>query len=107
VQVFYTEQSYSSCDTTTHLIIDNVKPEFGTIRLNADGAIDGEELDRFGVEHLTIPNEHEGDGDVNGNIGFIGYNGLEYDDNDGTSTRRQAIVNELQARDIHRPIGLL
>jgi hypothetical protein len=88
-------------------IIDNDKPEFGTIRLNADGTIDREELDRFGVEPLTVGNEHEGDGDVHGNFGFIGYNGLEYDDNDGTSARRTAIVDELLARDIRRPIGRL
>jgi hypothetical protein len=61
----------------------------------------------FGVEPLTVGNNHENDGDVHGNFGFIGYNGLEYDDNDGTSARRIAMVNELLAREIRRPIGRL
>jgi hypothetical protein len=86
-------------------IIDNDKPEFGTIRLNADGSVDAAELERFGVEQMPVANE--GDGDVHSCFGFIGYDGLEFVADDGLSARRQAIVNELQARDIRRPIALL
>jgi hypothetical protein len=45
-------------------VIDHDKPEFGTIRLNADGSIDAAELERFGVEQMPVANE--GDGDVYG-----------------------------------------
>jgi hypothetical protein len=86
-----------------NFILDNDKPEFGTIRLNADGGIDAAELDRFGVEPLPITNE--GDEQLQGGFGFIGYDGLEYAANGGMSARRQAIVAELQARDIRRPTG--
>jgi hypothetical protein len=38
-----------------------------------------------------------------GNLGFVPYDGLEYDINEGEGARRLAIVNELEARDIRRP----
>jgi hypothetical protein len=86
-----------------NLVIDNDKPDFGTIALNADGTIDPAELQLFGIEPLLVGVE-DGEGPV-GSIGFIGYDGLEYDEEDGACARRQAI--ELEANDIHRPPRLL
>jgi hypothetical protein len=59
------------------------------------------ELERFGVEALPFG---EGVGEAaEGNLGFIGYDVLNYDDDEGTSARRQRIVNELIAKDVRRP----
>jgi hypothetical protein len=84
-----------------NFIIDNDKPQLGPIQLNADGTIDPVELERFGVEALSI-GEMYGQGPL-GNLGFVAYDGLEYDINEGECAQRQAIVNELEARDIRRP----
>jgi hypothetical protein len=77
----------------------------GTIALNADGTIDPAELQLFGIDSMPVGVE-DGKGPV-GNIGFIGYDCLEYDDEDGDCARRHAIVNELEANDIQRPPRLL
>jgi hypothetical protein len=81
-----------SCDVVTqskviqaftrlhNFVIDNDKPPLDAIRLNADGIIDPGELERFGVEALP------------GNLGFFGYDVLNYDDDEGTSARRQRIA---------------
>jgi hypothetical protein len=95
-----------------NFIIDNDKPPLRAIRLNADGTIDPAELQRFGVEPLPVGVE-AGQG-PEGNLGFIanegvpalfGYDALQYDGGEGPSARRQAIVNELAARNIQRPNG--
>lgn len=86
-----------------NFIIDNDKPPLDAIRLNADGTIDPDELQRFGVEPLPI-GEADGHGPI-GNLGFLGYEVLEYAADQGASARRQAIVNELAAKDIRRPVG--
>jgi hypothetical protein len=43
-------------------IEEQYKPEFGTIRLNADGSIDATGLERLGVELWPVTNE--GDADI-------------------------------------------
>lgn len=87
-----------------NFIIDNDKPPLGAIRLNADGTIAPGELERFGVEPLPV-GEEDGQG-PEGNLGFLGFHVLHYA-NEGASARRQAIVNELAAKEIHRPLGPL
>jgi hypothetical protein len=85
--------------------IDNDQPNLGPIRLNADGTIDPVKLDCFGVEPLPA-GDAVGEGPL-GNLGFVAYDALDCDGEEGTSARRQAIVNELQARDIRRPVNTL
>jgi hypothetical protein len=88
-----------------NFVIDNDKPPLDAIRLNADGIIDPGELERFGVEALPVG---EGVGEAaEGNLGFFGCAALNYDGDEGTSARRQRIVNELIAKDVRRPQGPL
>jgi len=51
--------------------------------------------------------QHYPEGNHQANAGYIGYQVLGYDNHLGATARRQAIVNELVARDIRRPIGPL
>jgi hypothetical protein len=88
-----------------NFIIDNDKPDLGPIRLNADGTIDPAELEHYGVEPLPV-GEEVGEGPL-GNLGFLAYDPLEYDADEGVCARRQAIVNELQVKGIQRPVGTL
>jgi hypothetical protein len=88
-----------------NFVIDNDKPPLDAILLNADGTIDPGELERFGVEALPV---REGvEEAAEGNLGYFGYEALNYDDDEGTSARRQRIVNELIAKDVRRPQGPL
>jgi hypothetical protein len=90
-----------------NFIIDGDRPEFGTIRMCPDGTIDPTELERFGVEPLPVAIQHDHgplqDIGPAGNVGFIGFNGLEFDIDEGTSARRDAIVNALADKNIRRP----
>jgi hypothetical protein len=70
-----------------NFIIDNDKPDLGPIRLNPDGTIDPAELALFGVEPLEVGENIEiGEGPL-GNLGFVAFDALEYDPDEGDGAR--------------------